>query len=242
MNASGYFFTNFFHFIKFQISMIHNIENSWQQVMAAEFNEPYFKRLIENVQLAYSKSTCFPPINEIFNAFNLCPFNELKVVIIGQDPYHGLKQANGLAFSVYDGVKHPPSLRNIIKEIESDFSITYERSGDLSFLAQQGVLLLNTILTVEAHQPKSHEKFGWEQFTDSVIKTISEKSNQIVFILWGNHAKKKAKFIDTNKHHVLSTGHPSPLSANKGLWFGNKHFSKTNEFLKSIGKEPIKWY
>ena len=170
-----------------------------------------------------------------------CPFQETKVVIIGQDPYHGPNQANGLCFSVQDGIPHPPSLVNIFKEIKTDLGIPYPKSGNLERWASQGVLLLNATLTVRAHQAGSHQKKGWEQFTDATIKTLSAHSEGLVFLLWGGFAKKKAALIDTKKHHVLTSGHPSPLSANRGLWFGNQHFSKTNQLLASMDKPTISW-
>ncbi|MCL4137301.1 UNVERIFIED_CONTAM: hypothetical protein GTU68_035351 [Idotea baltica] len=193
------------------------------------------------VEKEYKTNTCYPKLTEILNAFNYCPFNAVKVVIIGQDPYHGEGQANGLCFSVNDGIKHPPSLSNIFKEIQTDLNIDYPVSGDLSQWAKQGVLLLNATLTVRKGEAGSHQKKGWEAFTDVVIKTISKEKEQVVFLLWGGYAKKKEKLIDIKKHVVLKTGHPSPLSANRGYWFGNAHFSKTNEVLKTNNLLPINW-
>ena len=217
------------------------IATSWKEHLSEEFNKTYFKELITFVRQEYSTTRCYPPGKEIFNAFDSCPFDEVKVVIIGQDPYHGPGQANGLCFSVSDRVPHPPSLINIFKEIETDLGQPYPSSGNLERWASQGVLLLNATLTVRAHQAGSHQGKGWEVFTDAVISTLSRKRNNLVFLLWGGFAKKKAKLIDAGKHHILTSGHPSPLSANRGYWFGNKHFSKTNELLKSQGEEPIDW-
>jgi len=217
------------------------IESSWKAKLEEEFQKQYFKDLIDFVKDEYKMHTCFPPGKQIFAAFDHCPFEKVKVVIIGQDPYHGPGQANGLCFSVSDGTAHPPSLVNIFKEIESDLDISYPKSGNLERWADQGVLLLNATLTVRSHQAASHQNKGWEQFTDNVIKKINEENSDIIFLLWGGFAKKKVKLIDTKKHHILTSGHPSPLSANRGYWFGNKHFSKTNNILKKLGKEKIKW-
>ncbi|SFZ91760.1 uracil-DNA glycosylase [Flaviramulus basaltis] len=218
-----------------------NIHESWKHHLIEEFNKTYFKDLITFVESEYRTQTCFPPENQIFNAFNHCHFDDVKVVIIGQDPYHDFGQANGLCFSVNDSIKHPPSLINIFKEIESDLGIKYPESGNLMRWAEQGVLLLNATLTVRAHQAGSHQKRGWEVFTDSVIKIISNKKENIVFMLWGGFAKQKVKLIDGQKHHVLMSGHPSPLSANRGYWFGNKHFSKTNYIVEKTYKKGIIW-
>ncbi|WP_290696490.1 uracil-DNA glycosylase [Lacinutrix sp.] len=221
--------------------MTININNSWKPYLQAEFNKPYFKSLIEFVNSEYNKNECFPPEKLIFNAFEKCHFSDLKVVIIGQDPYHNYNQANGLCFSVNEAIKYPPSLLNIFKEIETDLNIPYPKSGNLERWAEQGVFLLNATLTVRAHEAASHQKQGWETFTDTVIKTISDNKENVVFLFWGGFAKKKTKLINTKKHHILTSGHPSPLSANRGYWFGNKHFSKTNTFLESIKLKPIKW-
>ncbi|MFK8268023.1 uracil-DNA glycosylase [Capnocytophaga cynodegmi] len=218
-----------------------NIHSSWKPHLANEFEKDYFKNLVAFVKNEYSKGICYPKGSQIFSAFEHCPFENVKVVIIGQDPYHGVNQANGLCFSVQDGIEHPPSLVNIFKEIEQDLGIPYPVSGNLERWASQGVLLLNATLTVRANQAGSHQNQGWETFTDSVIRVVSEKSNQVVFLLWGGYAKKKSALIDTSKHYILTSGHPSPLSANRGYWFGNKHFSKTNAFLESIGKKSISW-
>ena len=218
-----------------------NIHDSWEQTLVQEFEQPYFQELVSFVKTEYSQHQCYPQGKHIFAAFDHSPFEKTKVVIIGQDPYHGPNQANGLCFSVSDGIQHPPSLINIFKEIESDLGNPYPKSGNLERWADQGVLLLNATLTVRAHEAGSHQKKGWENFTDRVIKTISKEREGIVFLLWGGYAKKKAVLIDENKHYVLTSGHPSPLSANRGYWFGNKHFSKTNELLIKIGKKPIEW-
>lgn len=218
-----------------------NIDSSWKPLLEEEFNKPYFSDLAAFVKQEYQSYKCFPPGKQIFSAFDHCKYEVLKVVIIGQDPYHGGGQANGLCFSVADGITHPPSLINIFKEIETDINQPYPQSGNLERWADQGVLLLNATLTVRAHQAGSHQNKGWETFTDAVIKTISNNKEQVVFLLWGGFAKKKSKLIDKNKHYILECGHPSPLSANRGYWFGNKHFSKSNELLISLRKEPIKW-
>jgi len=218
-----------------------NIHSSWKTQLEEEFNKPYFKDLTSFVKDEYSKHQCFPSGKQIFAAFDWCPFDNLKVVIIGQDPYHGVGQANGLCFSVNNGIAHPPSLINIFKEIESDLGMPYPTSGNLERWAKQGVLLLNATLTVRAHNAGSHQKKGWETFTDAVIQSISDKKENVVFLLWGGFAKQKTKLIDKSKHHVLTTGHPSPLSANRGYWFGNKSFSKTNSQLEQVGLEPIVW-
>ena len=189
----------------------------------------------------YSTHRCFPRGSAIFNAFDHCPFDDVKVVILGQDPYHGVGQANGLCFSVQDDIPMPPSLINIFKEIETDLGIPFPKTGNLERWASQGILLLNATLTVRAHEAGSHQRQGWETFTDAVISTLSRKRKNIIFLLWGGYAKKKGSKIDTSKHHVLATGHPSPLSANRGYWFGNKHFSKTNEVLTSLGETTIQW-
>lgn len=218
-----------------------NIPNNWKEHIQDEFRKPYFENLIQFVTSEYEIKDCFPLKKNIFNAFEKCSFNDLKVVIIGQDPYHNYNQANGLCFSVNDGINHPPSLVNIFKEIETDLGITYPKNGNLEPWAKQGVFLLNATLTVRAHEAGSHQNKGWEVFTDEVIKTISDKKEHVVFLLWGGFAKKKAKLIDASKHHVLTSGHPSPLSANRGYWFGNKHFSKANALLKSHGFKAVDW-
>lgn len=217
------------------------IEPSWKAQLNNEFEKPYFQQLATFVKQEYQQHTCYPKGADIFSAFDHCPFQETKVVIIGQDPYHGPNQANGLCFSVKDGIPHPPSLVNIFKEIKTDVERPYPKSGNLERWADQGVLLLNATLTVRAHQAGSHQKKGWEQFTDAVIQTVSNELEGVVFLLWGGFAKKKSSLIDKTKHHILTSGHPSPLSANRGLWFGNQHFSKTNDLLNRMGKEPIDW-
>ncbi len=221
--------------------MTIDIHQSWKPFLQPEFSKPYFNDLIAFVKQDYQNHECFPKRSDVFNAFNHCHFDKVKVVIIGQDPYHGIGQANGLCFSVNDGVNHPPSLINIFKEIEQDLGIPYPKNGNLMPWAKQGVLLLNATLSVRAHEAGSHQNKGWEQFTDAVIKTISVEKANIVFLLWGGFAKKKKKLIDTEKHFVLETGHPSPLSANRGYWFGNKHFSKTNFLLRQVGLSAIEW-
>ena len=217
------------------------IEPSWKTQLQSEFEQPYFGALIQFVKSEYKQHTCYPKGQDIFAAFDHCPLQETKVVIIGQDPYHGPGQANGLCFSVKDGIKHPPSLVNIFKELKVDVGKRYPASGNLEHWANQGVLLLNATLTVRAHEAGSHQKQGWEQFTDAVIKLLSTKKKNIVFLLWGGYAKKKKKLIDINLNFILESGHPSPLSANRGYWFGNKHFSKTNSLLGQAGLEVIDW-
>lgn len=217
------------------------IEKSWQAKLSKEFEKPYFTNLVEFIKQEYQKNSCYPPGQQIFSAFAHTPFSEVKVVIIGQDPYHGTGQANGLCFSVNDGIAQPPSLQNIFREINGDLGIKIPQSGNLERWARQGVLLLNATLTVRAHQAGSHQNKGWEVFTDAVIKSVSENKEQVIFLLWGGYAKKKIALIDTNKHLVLTSGHPSPLSANKGHWFGNKHFSKTNAYIQQTGRSIIDW-
>ncbi len=217
------------------------IHPSWQSQLQSEFQKPYFDTLVRFVKDEYSSTICYPKGNNIFAAFDHSNFELTKVVIIGQDPYHGPNQANGLCFSVKEGIPHPPSLINIFKEIETDIGKPYPKSGNLEHWADQGVLLLNATLTVRAHSAGSHQNKGWEVFTDAVIRRLSAEKEGLVFLLWGGFAKKKITLIDTSKHHILTSGHPSPLSANRGLWFGNKHFSKTNELLKKMGKTPINW-
>ena len=218
-----------------------SIEPSWKPYLQSEFEKPYFKELAAFVKNEYKSHTCYPKGSDIFAALDHCPFQETKVVIIGQDPYHGPNQANGLCFSVKDTIPHPPSLVNIFKEIKVDVGTEYPKSGNLERWAAQGVLLLNATLTVRAHQAGSHQKKGWEQFTDAIITTLSREQEGLVFLLWGGFAKKKAQLVDETKHHILTSGHPSPLSANRGFWFGNQHFSKTNSLLSSMSKETIKW-
>ena len=216
------------------------IEKSWQEVLQTEFDKPYFENLVGFVKQEYASNTIFPPAGQIFNAFNTCPFNNVKVVILGQDPYHGPGQAHGLCFSVNDGIQFPPSLQNIFKEITADLGIPAPKTGNLTRWAEQGVLLLNATLTVRASQAGSHQGKGWEEFTDAVIKTISEKAENVVFILWGSYAIKKKSLINASKHCILTAPHPSPLSSYRGF-FGCKHFSQTNTYLTSKGKTPINW-
>ena len=218
-----------------------NIAQDWSKELKGEFNKPYFKSLVQFVKLEYENYSCYPPEQDIFSAFNHSSFLETKVVILGQDPYHGFGQANGMCFSVRKGVVHPPSLINIFKEVYSDIGVSIPVSGNLERWAAQGVLLLNATLTVRAHEAGSHQKRGWEQFTDAVVETLSRKREGIIFILWGGYAKKKGNKIDTSKHHVFTSGHPSPLSANRGYWFGNSHFSKINKTLVKMNKTPIRW-
>lgn len=217
------------------------IEESWKQHLCSEFEKPYFAELTNFVRQEYSSTTCYPPARLIFNAFNLCPFDKVKVVIIGQDPYHGPGQAHGLSFSVCDGVAFPPSLQNIFKEIEQDLGIPIPITGNLTRWAEQGVLLLNATLTVREHQPASHQRRGWEEFTDAAIKALNADRSHLVFILWGGYARSKASLIDASRHLILQSVHPSPMSANKGGWFGNHHFSRANAYLAIHGQEPIKW-
>ncbi len=215
-------------------------EPTWQAHLATEFEKPYFQKLADFVQHEYETQQIFPPQELIFNAFRLCPFDNVKVVIIGQDPYHGEGQAHGLSFSVNDGIDIPPSLRNIYKEIHSDLGIEPLPSGNLERWARQGVLLLNATLTVRANAAGSHQKRGWEQFTDCAISTLAAERQHIVFMLWGNYAQQKAQLIDPKKHLILRSVHPSPLSASRG-WFGSKHFSQANNYLIQNGLEPINW-
>lgn len=217
------------------------IDNSWKNILKEEFEKDYFYRLVKFVKEEYAGPTpVYPPAGLIFNAFDRCPFNQVKVVIIGQDPYHGAGQANGLCFSVNKGIPFPPSLMNIFKEIEQDLGTTIPHDGDLTRWSEQGVLLLNATLTVRASQAGSHQRRGWEEFTDAAIRALATQRENIVFILWGSYAQKKGAFIDRNRHLVLTSPHPSPLSAYQGF-FGNHHFSRTNDYLKEHGKEPIIW-
>lgn len=221
--------------------MFLGLPQDWDLILKEETNKPYFKELKSFLETEYQEKIVFPPRKEIFRALELCSWNNLKIVILGQDPYHGLGQAHGLCFSVNDGVKFPPSLRNIFIELEKDINCSIPISGNLEHWAHQGVLLLNATLTVEEAKAGSHQNRGWESFTDKIIEEISNQKEKIVFLLWGGFAHKKEKLIDSNKHFILKSGHPSPLSANKGHWFGNKHFSKTNEILKNLNKQEIKW-
>lgn len=216
------------------------IHDSWKKHLGAEFEKSYFKELVEFVRGEYASKKVFPAPANIFRAFELCPFESVKVVILGQDPYHGPGQANGLCFSVNHGVQNPPSLQNIFKEIRDDVGGELRTDGNLDDWARQGVLLLNATLTVLAHQAGSHQKRGWEQFTDAVVNAVSREKENVVFILWGRYAQEKGAHIDTEKHLVLKSAHPSPLSAYAGF-FGSKPFSKTNEYLEWHNKEPVKW-
>jgi uracil-DNA glycosylase len=217
------------------------IEESWKQHIGAEFEKPYFGQLVNFVRQEYGTTTCYPPGREIFNAFNLCPFDRVKVVIIGQDPYHEPGQAEGLCFSVKDGVMMPPSLINIFKEIQDDLGVQMPPSGSLRRWAEQGVLLLNATLTVRAHLAGSHQRHGWEAFTDAVIQAVARDKEHVVYMLWGGFAKTKAQFVDPAKNLILQSAHPSPLSANRGGWFGNHHFSLCNQYLERTGQSPIQW-
>lgn len=216
------------------------IEESWKQRLAEEFAQPYFTDLVQYVRNEYVQGPCYPPGGLIFNAFNLCPFDSVKVVIIGQDPYHEPGQAEGLCFSVPDGVQPPPSLQNIFKEIEQDVGTPPPSSGSLRRWAEQGVLLLNATLTVRAHSAGSHQGHGWERFTDAVIARLSAERDHLVFLLWGSYAQRKGAIIDRSRHLVLASAHPSPLSAYRGF-FGNHHFSLANDYLERMGKRPITW-
>tara|TARA_Y100000748_G_scaffold265907_1_gene236021 strand:- start:447 stop:1115 length:669 start_codon:yes stop_codon:yes gene_type:complete len=218
------------------------ISESWKKVLEKEFQTDYFNNISLKTREEYSKFVCYPPGSKLFRAFDECPFNKLKVVIIGQDPYHGENQANGLCFSVDNGVEKPPSLKNIFKELNTSFTKNERTNSDLSDWSNQGVLLLNSILSVRRKFPGSHRHIGWEEFTENIIKIISKEKMNLVFMLWGNYAKNKEKFIHDNNHLVLKSGHPSPLSANKGFWFGNNHFKKCNDFLIANDLETIKWF
>lgn len=217
------------------------IDNSWREHIGAEFEKPYFSALTDFVRHEYTTTTCYPPGSLIFNAFNLCPFDRVKVVIIGQDPYHEPGQAQGLSFSVPEGVPFPPSLQNIFKEIQLDLGKPMPPTGNLTRWAEQGVLLLNATLTVRAHQAASHQRHGWELFTDAAIRALSAERENLVFILWGGYARSKAQLIDRSRHLVLESVHPSPLSANRGGWFGNHHFSQCNAYLREHGEQEIDW-
>ena len=216
------------------------IDESWRERLQSEFDAPYFALLTDFVRHEYATTRVYPPGSQMFAAFDACPFDKVKVVILGQDPYHEPGQAHGLCFSVNDGVPFPPSLQNIFKEIHDDIGTPVPMSGDLTRWANQGVLLLNATLTVRAHQAGSHQNKGWEQFTDAVIHRLAQERENLVFILWGSYAQRKGEFIDRSRHLVLQSPHPSPLSAHRGF-FGNRHFSRTNEYLTAHGIEPILW-
>ncbi len=220
--------------------MAVRIEEGWREALASEWNQDYFVALTQWVRAQYAAGTVYPPGRQIFAAFDRTPYDKVKVVILGQDPYHGPGQANGLCFSVNDGVPYPPSLLNIFKEVQSDTGAPIPTSGDLGRWADQGVLLLNATLTVAAHQAGSHQGHGWEQFTDAVIRTLAEQREHLVFILWGSYAIKKGAYINRMRHLVLTSPHPSPLSAHRGF-FGNHHFSQANAYLVKHGLTPITW-
>lgn len=220
--------------------MLSTLESSWQEILKDEFKKAYFKELLSFLEYEYKTQTIYPKKEDLFNAFSLTPFDKVKVVIIGQDPYHGVNQAHGLAFSVQNGIKHPPSLQNILKELHSDLNYSLPTNGNLSSWAKNGVFLINAILSVRASMPKSHANKGWEEFIDSVIVALNKHKNNLVFILWGSPAIAKSKLIDKNRHLILSSVHPSPLSAYRGF-FGSKPFSTTNKFLKSKNIDTINW-
>ncbi|GAB6959915.1 uracil-DNA glycosylase [Prevotella aurantiaca JCM 15754] len=218
-----------------------DIEASWKQHLEDEFVKPYFAQLTESVRNEYKNGLCFPPAKLVFNAFNLCPFDKVKVVILGQDPYHEQGQAMGLSFSVPEGIMLPPSLQNIYKEIQSDLGKPIPTSGDLTRWAKQGVLLLNATLTVRAHAANSHQALGWQNFTDAAIAALSNHREHVVFMLWGGFARSKKRLIDANRHFIIESVHPSPLSANRGGWFGQHQFSRCNAYLKQLGLDEIDW-
>jgi len=220
--------------------MAVKIEESWGKVLQEEFEKTYFKKLIEFVRSEYQDQKIYPPGKQIFSAFDKCPFDQVKVVILGQDPYHGPGQANGLCFSVHEGMPFPPSLTNIFKEIKNDLGKEIPPNGSLERWAEQGVLLLNATLTVRAHQAGSHQKKGWEEFTDAVIKALAEEKQEVVYMLWGNYAQKKASIVDAASNLILKSVHPSPLSAHRGF-FGSAHFSQANSYLREKGKTVIDW-
>lgn len=217
------------------------IESSWLSALSQEFRADYFSEIKKTLLLEKRQFRVFPPGGAIFSAYNTTALDQVKVVIIGQDPYHGFGQANGMCFSVSEGIAHPPSLQNIFREVSDNFNFPYPQSGDLSPWAKQGVFLLNASLTVREGQANSHKDIGWQRFTDATIKAISDHRENVIFLLWGGFAKRKASLIDKKKHLVFTSGHPSPLSANRGYWFGNKHFLKVNEVLEKRGEKPIDW-
>ena len=219
---------------------IKNLSQDWNELLKDEFEKLYYRKLTESVNLAFKTSVVYPPANLVFNALMLCSFNAIKVVIIGQDPYHGRGQANGLSFSVNDGIRKPPSLQNIFKELQTDIEgFEIPESGNLESWSKQGIVMLNAVLTVEEGKPGSHKSFGWELFTDAIIKLISDKKEHVVFLLWGNYAITKSQLIDSTKHMVLTAAHPSPLA--RGAFFGSKHFSKTNNYLATNKLKPVNW-
>lgn len=221
--------------------MLPVLPEEWRALLNDELQKPYFSELLHKLERSYQETRCYPPQEQLFKAFEHCAPGDVKVVILGQDPYHGEGQAHGLCFSVPDGVAHPPSLRNIFRELEEDIGREYPASGNLTPWAKQGVLLLNTLLSVEEARPNSHKSLGWERFTNAVISALSDSRKGVIFMLWGSHARKKKKLIDPVSHHILEAGHPSPLSANRGYWFGNGHFSKANQLLRLKGESPIHW-
>ena len=221
--------------------LLSTLNQDWKIILQNELDKPYFNDLCNKVKDEYSKHSCYPAIENIFDSLNFCSFSKLKVVIIGQDPYHQPNQANGLSFSITKGVKIPPSLQNIFKELNTDINKPIPESGDLTYLSNQGVLLLNSCLSVRDNSAGSHYNIGWETFTDSIISYISKNKKDVVFLLWGNKSIIKSKLIDSSRHLLLTSGHPSPLSANRGYWFGNKHFSKTNNYLAEKKKGKINW-
>mgnify|MGYP003291379462 CR=1 FL=1 len=216
------------------------IAEDWKRILADEFSKPYFEELVSFVKMEYASGTVYPAGRDIFRAFDKCEFDNLKVVIIGQDPYHGPGQANGLCFSVNDGIAFPPSLQNIFKEVQSDIGTPMPESGELDRWAEQGVLLLNAVLTVRAHQAASHAGRGWEKFTDAVVRAIAERKSEVVYMLWGSYAQKKGAIANPANNLILKAVHPSPLSAYRGF-FGCKHFSEANKYLESVGKTPVVW-
>ena len=217
------------------------LEESWREKLKKELDKSYYRKLVEKVREEYKNGTCYPPEDKIFNAFNLCPFDKVKVVIMGQDPYFNPGQAMGLSFSVPEGVQLPPSLQNIYKEIAADLGTAIHQSGDLTRWAEQGVLLLNATLTVRAHVANSHQRLGWGTFTDAAIKALSDGRENLVFMLWGGFARSKKALIDQQRHCVIESVHPSPLSANRGGWFGQHQFSRCNAYLTACGAQPIEW-
>ena len=221
--------------------MAVQIEKTWKEQLQEEFDKPYFLQLIQSVRQEYQQGICYPPGRLVFNAFNLCPFDKVKVVIIGQDPYHEPRQAHGLSFSVQDGVTFPPSLQNIFKEIEQDLGTPIPNSGNLTRWAEQGVLLLNATLTVRAHVANSHSTLGWQQFTDAAIRALATQREHLVYMLWGGYARSKSYMIDKTRNLILESVHPSPLSANRGGWFGQHQFSRCNAYLQQYGLQPIAW-
>jgi uracil-DNA glycosylase len=233
--------TTFLPYLKTEETMKVQIEPTWEEQLKTEFDKPYFLQLAQAVRQEYQQTVCYPPGKLVFNAFNLCPFQQVKVVIIGQDPYHEPGQAHGLSFSVQDGVQFPPSLQNIFKEIEQDLGTPIPQTGNLTRWAEQGVLLLNATLTVRAHIANSHAALGWQQFTDAAIRALAAHRQHVVYMLWGSYARSKANMIDRQQNLVLESVHPSPLSANRGGWFGQHQFSRCNAYLQQNGITPIQW-